>query len=269
MDKENIEQLLTIMSKLRDEKGGCPWDKKQTFESVVPYTLEETYEVVDAINNQDWDNLKEELGDLLFQVIFYSQIAKEKELFEFSDVVAGINQKLTRRHPHVFSDQVFVSEEEISANWELEKAKERQEKQQSDTANPSILDTVPVALPALSRAKKLQSRCAKFGFDWDTFEPVADKVKEELDEVIEEVIQENPDQDKIEEELGDLLFSVVNMARHLGKDPEQALAKANHKFTRRFKAVETKVTQKGLVLQECSLDELDLEWESVKLDERN
>ncbi|WP_428196131.1 nucleoside triphosphate pyrophosphohydrolase [Aliivibrio kagoshimensis] len=269
MDKENIEQLLTIMAKLRDEKSGCPWDKKQTFESVIPYTIEETYEVVDAINNQDWGNLKEELGDLLFQVIFYSQIAKEKKLFDFSDVVSGINQKLTRRHPHVFSDQVFANDQEIAANWEREKAKERLEKQQDETLNLSVLDTVPVALPALSRARKLQSRCAKFGFDWDTFGPVADKVKEEIDEVIEEVIQVNPDQDKIEEELGDLLFSVVNMARHLGKDPEQALAKANHKFARRFKGVETKVTQKGKVLEECSLEELDQEWENVKLDERN
>ncbi|CAH0541378.1 nucleoside triphosphate pyrophosphohydrolase [Vibrio marisflavi] len=257
-----IEQLEDIMAQLRDPDSGCPWDKKQTFDTIIPHTIEETFEVVDAISNQDWDNLKEELGDLLFQVIFYSQLAKEKQLFEFKEVVETVNEKLTRRHPHVFADLDVQDEEQLNENWEQEK---RKEKQRSGQVEESILDSVPQSLPALSKANKIQKKCAKVGFDWAELPPVVDKVREEIDEVLQEV--ESGDSDKLEEELGDLLFATVNLVRHLGKDPEVALTKANQKFSRRFQSLERLVKKDGKHLENLNLDELDKVWDRVKSQE--
>ncbi|MGL6262035.1 nucleoside triphosphate pyrophosphohydrolase [Vibrio sp. WXL103] len=256
-----IEQLEQIMSQLRDPKTGCPWDLKQSFDTIVPHTIEETYEVVDAIQNRDWSNLKEELGDLLFQVIFYSQLAKEQQLFDFAEVVETVNEKLTRRHPHVFSDVEFASEEEISANWEAEKAKE---KAQVGKAGQSILDSIPKSLPAISRATKIQKQCAKVGFDWHSLGPVVEKVQEEIEEVMEEALQVSPDSDKVEMELGDLMFAVINLSRHLDTNPEVALGKANQKFVERFKGVEKLAEIQGKSLNEMTLDQMEALWVEVK-----
>ncbi|PSU81812.1 nucleoside triphosphate pyrophosphohydrolase [Photobacterium phosphoreum] len=256
----DIDNLLTIMAKLRDPQQGCPWDLKQDFDSIVPHTIEEAYEVADVIEQKNWVDVKEELGDLLFQVVFYSQLAKEQGLFDFDDVVVGISEKLTRRHPHVFGDAVLTDEAAVKQNWEAEKAKERAQKAQDD----SLLANIPLALPALTRANKIQQRCASQGFDWDTLGPVVDKVKEELNEVMDEVIQAPQQQHKIAEEMGDLLFSVVNLSRHLDVKPEHALQQANKKFERRFRQVEKNVLEQGKTLGQCSLTELDLEWDRVK-----
>lgn len=256
-----IEKLEQIMTQLRDPDTGCPWDKQQDFDSIIPHTIEETYEVVDAIHHRDWSNLKEELGDLLFQVIFYSQLAKEQQLFDFSEVVDTVNEKLTRRHPHVFSDKTFDNEQELNENWEREKAKE---KQKVGKQEESILDSVPNSLPALSRATKMQKRCAKYGFDWSELNPVVDKVNEEVAEVLEEAVKTERDEEALELELGDLLFAVVNLSRHLGKSPESALSKANIKFARRFKGVESFARQEGKSLENYTLDELETFWVKVK-----
>lgn len=260
--KASIEKLKWIMSQLRNPDGGCPWDIKQTFSTIVPYTLEEAYEVAEAIEKKDFDELEKELGDLLFQVIFYSQLADEEKLFDFDDVVSAICEKLIRRHPHVFADNQFNSDEEIKANWENEKAKERQNK--SANTQLSVLADIPAALPALSQANKIQKRCAHVGFDWDNMGDVFAKVKEEVEEIQQELEREKLEKEKLSEEIGDLLFATVNLARHAKLDPEQVLRQANQKFRNRFEFVETSLISTGRSVNEASLEEMETLWQEAK-----
>jgi len=258
-DKPSIEKLRWIMQQLRDPNTGCPWDIKQDFSSIVPYTLEEAYEVADAIEQGDFAELEKELGDLLFQVIFYSQLGTEQQLFDFNSVVAAICEKLIRRHPHVFANDTLTTDAEIKANWENEKAKERQRKSSQD--NLSILADIPSNLPALSQAAKIQKRCAHVGFDWHNIDDVFAKVVEEVDEVQEELHQ-NPQ--ALAEELGDLMFAVVNLCRHAKQDPEMLLRQASKKFTKRFHGVEERVEQSNKSFSEHDLASLESYWQEVK-----
>ncbi|MGE8297854.1 MAG: nucleoside triphosphate pyrophosphohydrolase [Pseudomonas sp.] len=270
-----LDDLLHLMARLRDPQHGCPWDLKQSYASIVPYTLEEAYEVADAIERGDFDHLPGELGDLLFQVVYYSQLAREEGRFDFSRVVDGITRKLIRRHPHVFpggdlygaADAAKLEEAAVKQRWEELKAQERAEKAEAPE-QLSLLDDVPTALPALSRAAKLQKRAAQVGFDWPEALPVVDKVREELDEVLE-AMSEN-DAEAVAEEIGDLLFVVTNLARHLKVDPEAALRAANGKFERRFRFIEQIVREAGRGLDSCSLEELDALWgEAKKLEKQS
>ncbi|MBW8189586.1 nucleoside triphosphate pyrophosphohydrolase [Neiella marina] len=259
----SIQQLLDIMAKLRDPNGGCPWDIKQDFDSIVPYTIEEAYEVADAIEQRDFDELRLELGDLLLQVVFHAQMAKEQQLFDFNDVVAGINEKLIRRHPHVFGAKEFADEAAVHANWEAEKQKERAAKGGNDQQE-KLLDSVTLGLPALSRAHKLQKKASKVGFDWPTPEPVFEKIKEEVDEVADELAATPIDQSKLEAEIGDLLFAVVNLARHHQIDPEHALRVSNRSFEQRFGFIEQTLTAEGRSFEDSSLAEMDALWREAK-----
>ncbi|AGA86191.1 nucleoside triphosphate pyrophosphohydrolase [Stutzerimonas stutzeri] len=269
-----LPDLLHLMARLRDPQHGCPWDLQQNYASIVPHTLEEAYEVADAIESGDFDHLPGELGDLLFQVVYYSQLAREEGRFEFATVVDAITRKLIRRHPHVFPDGDLygspelprLDEAAIKQRWEEIKAEERAEK----AAAPeqlSLLDDVPSALPALSRAAKLQKRAAQVGFDWPEALPVVDKVREELGEVLEAMSEDDPQ--AIAEELGDLLFVVVNLARHLKVDPENALRAANGKFERRFRFIEQALREAGRPIEHCDLDELDALWGEAKKAEQS
>ncbi len=262
MTQYSIDDLLYLMARLRDPKSGCPWDLTQDYASIAPSTLEEAYEVVDAIEKQDFVHLKEELGDLLFQVIFYSQLGKEGDRFEFAGVVSDLVAKLIRRHPHVFPDGTLHSRIEnrhtlptdVKARWEAIKQQERAEK-----GAHGILADVPLNLPSLSRAAKLQKRAASVGFDWDdVYGPIA-KVREELMEVEAEL--NSGDNAALEEELGDLLFAVVNIARYQKIDPEQALRRANQKFEQRFHYIET---NSPAPLAETSIDEMNRLWDKAK-----
>ncbi|SET62667.1 nucleoside triphosphate pyrophosphohydrolase [Thalassotalea agarivorans] len=255
----SIEKLTWIMSKLRDPVNGCPWDIKQSFDTIVPHTIEEAYEVAEAIAEKDFEELEKELGDLLFQVIFYAQLGKEDERFDFDSIVATVCEKLIRRHPHVFANEQLQTDQEIKANWENEKAKERAQKAGSEDI--SVLADIPKALPALSQAAKIQKRCANVGFDWDNINDVLAKVKEEVQEVEEEL--DTPG-DALNEELGDLLFAVVNLCRHAKQDPEYLLKQANRKFTSRFKTVEQLAQDKQQSLDAMSLQQLDQLWDIAK-----
>jgi len=258
---EAVQRLLTIMARLRDPEGGCPWDRRQTYATIVPYTLEEAYEVADAIQRGDMRELRDELGDLLFQIVFYSQLAGEGGHFDFQDVAQGICDKMVRRHPHVFADAKVTDEAQLRQAWEQNKAQERAARRQA--AEASQMDGVARALPALIRAEKLQKRAARVGFDWPDAQGAFDKVREELDEVEAEIAAIDPD--RLQDELGDLLFAMVNVIRLRGMDAEQTLSRANEKFERRFRAMETQLRNVGRQdLRELSLEALDAAWEQVK-----
>lgn len=251
-----IQTLLDIMAQLRTPKTGCPWDLQQDFHSIAPYTLEETYEVVDAIERGDRKALREELGDLLFQVVYHARMAQEEGSFDFSDVVSDICEKMIRRHPHVFAGETVESAEAQTIAWEKHKEREK-------GVGNSALDGVPQALPALTRADKLQRKASRVGFDWPSIHGVSDKVEEELEELREE-IRINAGAEALKDEAGDLLFAVVNLVRHTGTDPEAALRQANRKFSRRFRMVEELSRADGKTVTETDLDTLDLYWEEVK-----
>jgi nucleoside triphosphate diphosphatase len=281
--RTNITQLLEIMRMLRDREFGCPWDIKQDFASIAPHTLEEAYEVIDAIERKDFGQLRNELGDLLFQVIFYSQLAEEQNLFVFEDVVNEIVSKLLSRHPHVFSDGTIesfgkpaaINPEQVENRWEELKANERTAKHAVDsksqrTQAQSLMDDLPLVLPALSRARKLQKRAAHIAFDWSDVRDVIDKLKEELLELetaIDEAGSLALEDDSIMEEMGDVLFSCVNLARHLKLDAETVLRNANRKFERRFRLMETLAAMECKNLRELEPAEMEVYWQRVKLQE--
>jgi ATP diphosphatase len=268
-----IEDLRRLMTNLRDREYGCNWDKKQTLKSLTAYTLEEAYEVVDAIESGNFYDMEDELGDLLFQIIFYAQIAQEEGKFDFDGVVTAIVSKLLRRHPHVYPDGTFESfgelpnggltPEEVEERWELIKNQERVSKAQSSV---SVLDDVPTALPAIDRAKKIQKRASSVGFDWPSSGPVLGKLREEILEL--EVEIESGDKAAMADELGDVLFSCINLARHLGVEPEAALRGSNAKFERRFRALERETIERGQHLAELSLEQMDSLWDTAKARER-
>ncbi|PHZ86164.1 nucleoside triphosphate pyrophosphohydrolase [Paremcibacter congregatus] len=265
--KATIDDLLNIMTQLRDPDSGCPWDIEQDFSSIAPYTIEEAYEVVEAIEHNDMPHLKEELGDLLLQVVFHARMAEEAKHFDFSDVVHSICAKMTRRHPHVFGDEQHRNAREQTIAWEQQKAQERKAKDHT----ASVLDGVTPALPALTRAIKLQNRAARVGFDWPDTAQVLDKLNEEMAELSHELVEADKGNDRtteIEEEFGDMMFVYANLARHLNLDPEKALRAANHKFERRFRQVEILALAENTSLENLSLDDMDQLWNAVKKSEK-
>ncbi|MEQ3638993.1 MAG: nucleoside triphosphate pyrophosphohydrolase [Alteromonas sp.] len=296
-----VARLLSIMDALRSDDGGCPWDQQQTMESLTRFTIEEAYEVVDAIAGGDIDDIRDELGDLLFQIVFYAHIAQEDGQFDFDDVATAISDKLVRRHPHVFAQeqasvkncaktsqsafsqeglsQEGLSQEDLAQQWEAIKAQEKAERKAAKQANTdssqphrvnneSLLDSVPKGMPALMYAQKLQKKCAKVGFDWPDTLPVLDKVEEELEEIKQELNASPRNQDAIEEEIGDALFAMVNLARHCNIDADTALRKASIKFAKRFTAVEELAHAQHDSLTDLSLDEMESLWVKVKAKEK-
>ncbi len=293
--RNRIEDLLQLMAALRTPGTGCPWDLAQDYSTIVPYTIEEAYEVADAIARGDMADLRDELGDLLFQVVFYARLAEEDGLFDFFDVVTGVTQKMIRRHPHVFGNSPARSDRDLQAQWDHIKRAERTQKQleESKRAVPrtSLLDDVPLSLPALMRAVKLQNRAARVGFDWPDLLPVLDKLHEELAEFENELSPlltedgsgsyqadrsgssaarpsdgslSGEQKDKIEDELGDLLFVIANLARHLKIDPENALRRSNDKFVRRFRHIEQRLAEHGRSVEDASLDEMEYFWNEIR-----
>ena len=273
--RHTLDDLLTLMAVLRDREQGCPWDIQQDWDSIVPHTLEEAYEVADAIERRAFDELPGELGDLLFQVVYYAQFGAEEQRFDFHDIVDTLTAKMLRRHPHVFPDGTLASRrppgvsadevktQQVNSRWEALKADERAKRA---TQPPSVLDDVPRTLPALSRAAKLSKRAARVGFDWSNAEGVLAKIREELEEV-EEALAAG-DRQHAQEEVGDLLFAVTNLARTLGADPEQCLRRTNAKFERRFRFVERALAESERPVNEASLDEMESHWQAAKAQEQ-
>lgn len=257
------DRLHEIMAKLRNPDGGCPWDLEQDFASIAPYTIEEAYEVADAIARGDMADLRDELGDLLLQVVFHARMAEEEDLFDFESVAEAISDKMVRRHPHVFAGETVESTAAQTASWESQKAEERARKADRDGHAPSALDGVSATLPAQTRAVKLARRAARVGFDWPDTALVLAKLDEEIGELRREII-DGAEPVRLEDELGDVLFSVANLARHLDIDPEAALRRTNAKFEHRFRHVEKRLRETGRALEDASLEEMDRFWEEAK-----
>ena len=260
-----LDRLLGVMARLRDPEGGCPWDLEQDFTTIAPYTIEEAYEVADAIARGDLGALRDELGDLLLQVVYHARMAEEAGQFDFAAVAEAITEKMIARHPHVFGEATVESAEAQTHAWEAVKAEERARK--ANAAVASRLDDVPLALPALSRALKLQKRAARAGFDWPEAAQVIGKIEEELGEVQVELTAGAPSPDRLEDEIGDLLFTVANLARFVGIDPEEALRRTNRKFERRFRAIESALLADGRQMEATPLSELEALWQAAKAGE--
>ncbi len=255
-----MARLRAVMRWLRDRQHGCPWDVEQTFATIAPYTIEEAYEVADAIARNDLADLREELGDLLLQVVYHAQMASESGAFAFDDVARGIADKMVARHPHVFDSAQIANAAAQTVSWEAQKAAERKAKGRTRTG---VLDGVALALPALQRAEKLQKRAARVGFDWGAPGPVLDKIAEEVGELRHELLTDAP-KERLADELGDVLFAVVNLARHCGVDPEAALRSTNAKFEHRFRHIETSLAQQGRRVDEATLAEMEDLWQQAK-----
>jgi nucleoside triphosphate diphosphatase len=256
-----VQRVLEIMQRLRDEKHGCPWDKQQTFASIAPYTIEEAYEVADAIHSGNMLHIKDEVADLLFQVVFYAQLGQEQDAFDFSTICQHLGDKLERRHPHVFAQPQALDEGALSQQWEHIKQQERSVHENYDN---SLLANIPPGLAPLKRAQKIQKKCANVGFDWPDLPPVVDKIHEEIAEALAEINADTPSPTAIEEEIGDLLFAVVNLARHAKVDADTALLKANRKFERRFRQVEHSIHQQGKSMQSATMAEMEAAWQLAK-----
>jgi ATP diphosphatase len=260
----DIRRLIEIMAALRDPETGCPWDKEQSFATIAPYTVEEAHEVADAIARNDLGDLREELGDLLLQVAYHARMAEEIGAFGFGDVVEAITEKMIRRHPHVFGNEKARAAGAAKGFWEKIKAEEKRDRAARHPEGRSVLNTVSAGQPALARAVKLQAKAGSFGFDWYDPKAVLDKLREETIEIEAEIEQEARSSDRIEDEIGDLLFTVANLARHLKVDPDQALRRTNAKFMRRFSAIERGLDEAGRTLGEASLDEMEALWLQAK-----
>jgi ATP diphosphatase len=265
LPQEPLARLLAVMAWLRDREHGCPWDIDQTFRTIAPYTIEEAYEVADAIERDDMPALKEELGDLLLQVVYHAQMASEAKAFDFADVAHAIADKMVDRHPHVFGDLDIADADAQTVSWEARKAAERARKgSQTGSTGAGTLDGVAHALPALLRAEKLQKRAARVGFDWKQTDPVIDKIQEELAELRAELMAAKVDAARVTDELGDVLFAVANLAHHCRVDPEAALRSTNDKFERRFRHIERRLAEQGRRPAEATLEEMETLWQEAK-----